>query len=232
MSARKSQHQQFSLTLGTEQIHVLVSASLRKSLKLQISPRGELDVRVPLGISHAQIVAFVRQHEQWIMSARQRVQQKLARQREQVWIRGRCLPIERSALDQFLVTEQQVWVPSGWSVEQVQSALERWLKEQARNEYLRMIERWWPILGEGKTRPMLRIKKMRTRWGSLSSRGYINLNLSLMQLPEPLLELVVVHELCHLHHFDHGAGFKALMKRCLPDWTMRERELKQLAQLL
>src|SRR5690606_39832156 len=77
-------------------------------------------------------------------------------------------------------------------------------------------------------RPQLRIKKMRTRWGSLSQRGYINLNLALMQLPEHLLELVVVHELCHLKHFDHGPGFRALMSQCLPDWRVREQQLSQL----
>src|SRR5690554_5936291 len=71
-----------------------------------------------------------------------------------------------------------------------------------------------------------RVKKMRTRWGSLSQRGYINLNLALIQLPEALMELVVVHELCHLKHFDHGVGFKQLMTQCLPDWRERERALQ------
>src|SRR5690554_7982974 len=68
---------------------------------------------------------------------------------------------------------------------------------------------------------------MRTRWGSLSQRGYINLNLAFIQLPEALMELVVVHELCHLKHFDHGVGFKQLMTQCFPDWRERERALQR-----
>ena len=48
-----------------------------------------------------------------------------------------------------------------------------------------------------------------------------------MQLPAELIELVVVHELCHLKHFDHGTGFKSLMSEALPDWRQREKRLQQ-----
>ena len=79
---------------------------------------------------------------------------------------------------------------------------------------------------------MLRIKRMRTRWGSLSKKGYINLNLALLSLPEDLIELVVVHELCHLEHFDHGPVFIACMTSCLPDWRARDKRINQAGLML
>jgi len=56
------------------------------------------------------------------------------------------------------------------------------------------------------------IKNNRSNWGSCSGRGNINLNLKLMVLPEPLRDYVILHELCHLRHRDHGRGFHALLE--------------------
>lgn len=66
---------------------------------------------------------------------------------------------------------------------------------------------------------------MKSRWGSLSSRGYINLNLELIKTPLPCIEYVVLHELCHLEHMNHGPGFRRLLSQCLPDWQQRRQQL-------
>lgn len=221
------------LTLGSEQVAVHVSAMRRKSMRLQLTAAGEVDLRIPLGMPKQQVLAFVTQHQDWLLQKRHEFRQRCEQRLQTVMIRGRELPVQESALQRFMVAEQTVWVPSGWSLEQLQQALDGWLRAEARRVFPLMIARWWPHFRRyAAQQPVLRIKKMRTRWGSLSQRGYINLNLALMQLPERLLELVVVHELCHLRHFDHGPGFRALMAQCLPDWQTRERELNALARLL
>ena len=74
----------------------------------------------------------------------------------------------------------------------------------------------------------LRVKKMRSRWGSLSSRGYINLNLKLIELAPELIEMVVVHELCHSHYFDHSANFYRLMADKLPHYKALEAQLRSI----
>ncbi|MFR7894339.1 MAG: M48 family metallopeptidase [Dysosmobacter sp.] len=40
--------------------------------------------------------------------------------------------------------------------------------------------------------------------------------------PEEAVDLVVVHELCHLREMNHGPGFYALLERYLPDWKERK----------
>ena len=60
------------------------------------------------------------------------------------------------------------------------------------------------------------IKHNSSNWGSCSARGNINLNLNLVRLPEPVCDYVILHELCHLKHPDHGAEFHALLEKlCL-----------------
>lgn len=61
------------------------------------------------------------------------------------------------------------------------------------------------------------IKHNSTNWGSCSSKGNINLNLSIMRLPRVLQDYVLLHELCHLRHQDHGHAFHLLLEHLLTD---------------
>ncbi len=55
------------------------------------------------------------------------------------------------------------------------------------------------------------IKNNKTNWGSCSSKGNINLNMHLVNLPQELMDFVIVHELCHLVYSNHGAEFHKLV---------------------
>ena len=61
------------------------------------------------------------------------------------------------------------------------------------------------------------IKHNSTNWGSCSTKGNINLNLSIMRLPRILQDYVLLHELCHLRHPDHGHAFHLLLEHLLTD---------------
>ena len=63
----------------------------------------------------------------------------------------------------------------------------------------------------------LTVKHNLSNWGSCSSKHNINLNLNLLRLPEPLCDYVILHELCHLKHPDHGPGFHALLEKLCAD---------------
>lgn len=212
---------------------VLLSASVRKSIRLQVTSEGEVDIRVPVGTPKADVLTFVRRHQDWLSERRDAVKERERKRDTSLMLYGRELPIVDSALGEFLVTDQQVWMPHDWPAEKKEKALDKWQREEARRCFTRLIEEWWPRFSKpGRERPVLRVKRMRTRWGSLSRRGYINLNLALLSLPEDLIELVVVHELCHLEHFDHGPGFKAAMTSCLPDWRARDKRINQAGLML
>lgn len=68
------------------------------------------------------------------------------------------------------------------------------------------------------------IKNNVTNWGSCSSKGNINLNMRLILLPEHLQDYVILHELCHLRHQNHGPQFHALLDSLLGG---REKELQR-----
>ncbi len=70
------------------------------------------------------------------------------------------------------------------------------------------------------------IKNSRTRWGSCSEKGNLNFNYRIALLPEALADYVVVHELCHLIHFNHSPAFWAEVARTVPNWRVLRRQLR------
>ena len=65
------------------------------------------------------------------------------------------------------------------------------------------------------------IKHNSSNWGSCSTKGNINLNLNIVRLPKVLQDYVLIHELCHLRHPDHGHGFHLLLEHLLTDNVMK-----------
>ncbi len=57
----------------------------------------------------------------------------------------------------------------------------------------------------------VKINGSRSRWGSCSNNGSINLSYFLLLLPKRLIELVLLHELCHTRFMNHSPQFWHLL---------------------
>lgn len=75
----------------------------------------------------------------------------------------------------------------------------------------------------------LKVRRMRRRWGSCFIDGRINLNTELLGEPIPLIDYVIIHELCHLREHNHSPRFYRLMDEVLPDWRQRRHQLHRSA---
>jgi hypothetical protein len=71
------------------------------------------------------------------------------------------------------------------------------------------------------------IKNQRTCWGSCSKKANLNFNWKIINLPETLADLIIVHELCHLKEFNHSQRFWDLVAMAIPDYKIRRLELKR-----
>ncbi len=109
------------------------------------------------------------------------------------------------------------------------------LKKQRSLQELRLLIRRCEIISEkvvGQKPTSLRLKPMKSQWGSCNSKGVIAINTKLMYLPERLVAYVVHHEVVHLKIHNHGVYFKQLVEQLFPDRLMLDRQLRLVAPIL
>jgi predicted metal-dependent hydrolase len=115
------------------------------------------------------------------------------------------------------------------SVDQNQELLRKFVTRVLRTEakaYLPKRTQW--LAGKfGFTINDVRVKNLKSRWGSCSSKNNINLNIHLMRLPEHLSDFVILHELCHTVHRNHGTQFHALLNKLSGNEKVLNKELKK-----
>ena len=93
-----------------------------------------------------------------------------------------------------------------------------------RDAVLALVDDWAVSLGVNVNR---QLRRMRNKWGSISSAGNLTLATDVLELPRDLVEYVIVHELLHLRVPRHDRLFRVLLGRYLPDHRRREAELSR-----
>lgn len=61
------------------------------------------------------------------------------------------------------------------------------------------------------------IRGQKTKWGTCSNKGNISLNWKMMLAPQDVIKYIIIHELSHLVHHNHGAQFKQMVEKLCPD---------------
>ena len=107
-----------------------------------------------------------------------------------------------------------------------EAVLHRWYRHQLRAELPALVAKWQPRVGVIVND--VRIKKMKTRWGSCNAgAGRIWLNLELVKKPPACLAYILVHEMVHFLERHHNERFRALMDALMPQWRLYKDELNR-----
>jgi len=103
-------------------------------------------------------------------------------------------------------------------------ALERWYRRAARSEIEPRLKRACALAGSSYSG--LTIRGQRTRWASCSRSGSMSFNWRLLLAPEPVLDYVVWHEVCHLEVMDHSPRFWRLLAARNPSYREHQHWLR------
>jgi predicted metal-dependent hydrolase len=74
----------------------------------------------------------------------------------------------------------------------------------------------------------IKFKKMKSRWGSCSSKKTLTFNTQLIKVEKELIDYVVVHELSHLVFMNHSKEFHNLVEQYLADSKRYRQKLKNI----
>jgi predicted metal-dependent hydrolase len=115
----------------------------------------------------------------------------------------------------------QLFVPDG----DHRPAVERLYRRLARVEVAVRLDT--AVAQIGASYSGLSIRAQNTRWASCSARGAMSFNWRLLLAPEPVLDYVVWHEVCHLDIRDHSPRFWALLESRYPGWRAQRDWLRR-----
>lgn len=110
-------------------------------------------------------------------------------------------------------------------VNDAEMALKKWYKSQAYTIIEPLAQTYADMLGESFDK--IRIKNLRSRWGSCSSNKNLNFSVSLVLAPYEIIKYVVIHEVCHLRHHNHKKVFWDEVAQLDPDYKSKRAWLKK-----
>jgi len=195
-------------------------------VRVTVDPARGVEVVLPRRAAEREAAAAIRELRPWI----ERRVAELERARAAVAARGDSVPYLGQALR--LVVQpgrtrahrrgSELLVPAG--ANQL-PALERFYRRAAHDEIGSRLDRACAEVGADYER--LQIRGQRSRWASCSRSGTMSFNWRLLLGPEPVLDYVVWHEVCHLEVMDHSPRFWALLGGRCPGYREQVRWLRR-----
>lgn len=79
----------------------------------------------------------------------------------------------------------------------------------------------------GVTAGSVQIKDLGYRWASCLKNSDLHFHWKCMMAPLTIIDYIIVHELCHLHHRDHSDAFWNEVDKVLPDYRERKGWLRE-----
>lgn len=107
----------------------------------------------------------------------------------------------------------------------LRAIVERYLRTLARRWLKERVTTLARVVGVAPRRVI--VGERRSRWGSCSARGNLSFCYRLVMAPPPVVDALVLHELCHLRHMNHGARFYRLYDAVCPDHRRQRAWLRE-----
>ena len=227
-----------SVVYGSDTILFDVLFADRKSMEIAVHPDSSVVVKAPIGTDLAIVKGTLIRRARWIKRQLDYFGQFIPRTPARRYVGGEShlylgrqyrLKIRRGEANHVKLARGYFWVTvhGDPNPERVKRLLDRWYTDKARDWFQEILQRRLPdFQQDGSLVPRLLMRRMKTRWGSLSSTGTLTLNVDLIRAPKDCIEYVITHELCHLKHRQHNEAFFRLLEQHIPDWQKRKHKLE------
>lgn len=222
---------------GTKTIAFEVEFRHRKTLEISIEPPDIIKVVAPIGTSEDDIIKKVRSKANWIV-------QKLFEYKNMKYIKihkelvngesfmylGRNYSLQiiidqSKAKPEVKLHQGKFYITANTSNETIlRKALQEWYREKALEKIKKRIIYFQPYF---KMEPSdIVVKEQQKRWGSCTSNNKLLFNWRCVMAPAPVIDYIVVHEMCHMVHMNHSKEYWKLVESIIPDYKERKEWLR------
>lgn len=220
---------------GSRRIEYILIQTARSNILMQALPEGQTRVYAPKHMKLREIDETIRQNAEKIAQMHESLDRKLDEDRANKPVsEGSLISVEGQPLTlhlhpgrsraQFSDDELHLWLKEPDDEMSVRAALKAALAQRALERIRERLNEFAPRIGGEFGR--VAIRDQRSRWGSCSSKRNLNFNWKLIMAPPQVLDYVVIHELCHLHEFNHSARFWKLVAAQMPEYEAWKKWLK------
>ncbi len=200
-----------------------------RSVKIHLTREGVVVVTTPLRFPTHAIPHYVEEARGWIQKRQLELKGKPQLiSTTQVYYLGTPLEIYPTQdMDGSVKVRGDKVMLSPLSGEATASRklLDQWLKNRAIEYCLPRIETLAARMGV--SYKGVRFKQQQTCWGSCSRNKNLNFNWKLIHAPKEVIDYVIIHELAHLIHLNHGHAFWDLVAKFDPDHPLHRGWLKR-----
>lgn len=205
-----------------------LSPQNKPNISLSITPNQIIKIKAPLKTSHTHILKTLYTFAEWIYThpAYQEPALYYINFEEHLYL-GQAYPlriiedINQKQTIELIHNHIVVSVRKNYPL-RIYSLLNHWYKFQAIqifSERFSIYKTKVPSINWEINLPLLKIKKMKSQWGSYNRRkNVITLNQHLIKANIFAIDYVIIHELCHMIEFNHGKKFYHLITSIMPDW--------------
>lgn len=235
-----------SVDLGSSKVAYCLSRGKRSTIGMSVGPDG-LEVRAPRWVSLSAVEAVLLEKADWIVRKLQEMQERQRQMQATIieWRQGASLPFlgdtlvldinsERVAKAALTILDSAEGVPEkvlrvavaqSATQAQIRDAVQAWLMQQAKANFIARLNHFAPQLGVSWKK--LSLSNASTRWGTASADGAIRLNWRLIHFKQDIIDYVVAHELSHLRVMNHSPLFWDTVRSVVPDYAQRRAQLKE-----
>lgn len=200
-----------------------------KNMRIRLSPNGQVVLSMPRWAPKKAGVFFLNQHKGWINENRTDYDNRIYDGKSL----GRAFKLrvvstnKKRIISKLENNELTINLPKGVTLDdkKVLKHINDALKQKTKDDIFKKLEIL--SLKHGLNYKSVKTKLLTSRWGSCNSKKEIVLNGYLPQLPEELLEYVLMHELMHTKHMHHGKNFWQDLEELLPSTKQLKKELKK-----
>ncbi len=230
------------IQFGNKQINYeIIRTSRKKTVAIYVGP-AVITVRAPKRLSGEKIRSLVQKKARWIVVRQEQIHHEKLLHAPKKFVTGESFPylgrqyclkvihsVER-AENACCLTNGRLQVRIGKSCKgdeeklAVREALIAWYKERVKSKIFERLPNLTRKLGRWPA--AVQIKDQKCRWGSCSRNGVIRLNWKIIMAPVPVMDYLIVHELCHLIHQNHSIAYWEEVEAVLPDYKKMRDWLK------